>query len=196
METQNGTIRLTSWQLRHHFNDHNIFFIQPLEFPMQFMKLLCLSWSDIHAFLFWIHFLKYYDQIGPPFSARNMEIRAYLVLILYSKLCSLPQFFFIPVVGLPVKTIEWITLPLDQMHKSSILLSYCHIHCSLYLPLILEINYHNHHKLIDTMRLQINTFADHISKACFKKIHYVEIMPCTGKNILSCAKRGLFYYIT
>lgn len=60
------------------------------------------------------------------------------------------------------------------------------------LPLILEINYHNHHKLIDAMRLQINTFADHISKACFKKIHYVEIMPCTGKNILSCAKRGYF----
>lgn len=161
----------------------------------------CSSWSFFVCnevismlFLFWTHFLKYYDQIDPPSSARNMEIRSYLVLVLYSKLRSLPQFFFMLVVGLPVKTIEWITLPLDQMHKSSILLSYCHIHFSLYLPLILEINYHNHHKLIDAMRLQINTFAGHISKAYFKKIHYVEIMPCTGKNIL-CSEKKVYFTI-
>lgn len=156
-------------------------------------------------FLFWIHFIKYYDQIDPLFSARNMEIRSYLVLVLYSKLCSLPQFFFMPVVvGLPVQTIEWITLPLDQMHKSSILLSYCHIHFSLYLPLILEINYHNHQELIDAMRLQINTFARHISKACFKKYSVLKLCPVLARifvhfarispNSISCTKEFIFIY--
>lgn len=96
---------------------------------------------------------------------------------------------FMPVVvGLPVKTIEWITLPPDQMHKSSILPSYCHVHFSLCLPSILEINYHNQQELIDARGLHINTFAGHISKACFKKILCVEIMPCTGKNILAFCK--------
>lgn len=54
---------------------------------------------------------------------------------------------------------------MDQLHKSSILLSYCII----LLLLLLEMNYHSHLELKDLNKPQVNTSADHVFKSFFKK---------------------------